>query len=152
LIVKIRKFETKDAEAVSKVIERAMRVVNSRDYSMEILEPLIEYFSPEKIISLNKERICLVAESNRRIIGTVALEGAELCTFFVHADFQRKGVGISLIGEIEKIAIKNKIATIKLSSSLTAVSFYEKMGYQKNGLDKDGAGGKLIGMEKNLPL
>ena len=152
MIVKIRKFETKDAEAVSEVIERAMRVVNSRDYSMKVLDPLIEYFSPEKIISLNKERICLVAESNELIIGTAAITGAELLTFFVHPDFQGKGVGIRLIGEIEKIAVKNKIGVVKLSSSLTAVSFYEKMGYQKNGLDKNGTGGKLIGMEKKLPL
>lgn len=150
--MKIRKFETKDAEAVSELIERAMRVVNSRDYSMEVLEPLIEYFSPEKIISLNKERICLVAESNEQIIGTAAIESAELFTFFVHPDFQGKDVGKSLIGEIEKIAVANKIATIKLSSSLTGVSFYEKMGYRKNGLDKEGTGGKLIGMEKNFPL
>ena len=53
--VTIRVFEPRDAVAVSALIAETMRVTNSRDYSMEILEPLIEYFSPEKLRLLARE-------------------------------------------------------------------------------------------------
>lgn len=148
--VLIREFEPKDATAVSDVIRQTMRVTNSKDYSLEILAPLIEYFSPEKVLALGKERFCLVAEIDNQIIGTAALEESELCTFFVSPDFQGKGIGTLLIKAIENIAAENKIKKIKFASSLSAVSFYEKMGYRKNGLDKEETAGKQIGMEKDL--
>ena len=150
--ISVREFEPKDAVAVSDVIRQAMRVTNSKDYSMEILAPLIEYYSPEKVLLLGKERICLVAEIDSQIVGTAALEKSELCTFFVRPDFQGKGIGSLLLKAIENIAAENKIKKIEFSSSLSAVSFYEKMGYRKNGLDKEETAGRQIGMEKSLPL
>ena len=146
----IRKFKSADAAAVSDVIRQTMRVTNSQDYSMQILAPLVEYFSPENVLLLSKERICLVAEIENRVVGTVALEDSELCAFFVHPDFQRKGVGTNLIKAIEDIAAKNKVEIIKFASSLSAVSFYEKIGYRKNGSDREETAGKQIGMEKHL--
>lgn len=119
---------------------------------MEMLAPLVEYFSPEKVLTLAEERICLIAQIGVQIVGTVALENSELCTFFVHPDFQRNGVGTHLIKAIETIAAKNKIKTIKCGSSLSAISFYEKMGYRKNKLNREEKAGRQIGMEKNLRL
>jgi hypothetical protein len=65
----IRNFEPKDAKAVSFsfVIRQTMSLSNSRDYQIARLEPLIEYFSPEKVILLNQERHCLVAEIENQI-------------------------------------------------------------------------------------
>jgi predicted N-acetyltransferase YhbS len=83
----IRKFKPADAAAVSDVIRQTMRITNSQDYSMRILAPLVEYFSPENVLLLSKERICLVAEIENRVVGTFALEDSELCAFFVHPDF-----------------------------------------------------------------
>ncbi len=148
----IREFEPKDAVAVSNVIRETMRVTNSEDYSMEILAPLVEYYSPEKVLILAKERICLIAEIGKKIVGTAALENSELYTFFVHPDFQRNGVGTRLIKAIETIAAKNEIKTIKCGSSLSAISFYKKMGYRKNNLNREEKAGRQIGMEKNLLL
>ena len=145
-----RVFEPPDAAAVSEVIRRAMRVTNSKDCPPAILEPLIEYFSPEKVSMLAKERLCLVAELGERIVGTIALADGALHTFFVHPDFQGKGVGTALIKAIEDIAVKNKIEIISLASSLSAVSFYERMGYRKNGFDIEERAGKQIGMEKKV--
>jgi histone acetyltransferase (RNA polymerase elongator complex component) len=55
-----------------------------------------------------------------------------------------------LIKAIEDIAAKNKVEIIKFASSLSAVSFYEKIGYRKNGSDREETAGKQIGMEKHL--
>ena len=150
--VTVREFLTEDARAVSDVIRRTMHETNSADYPLEILEPLIEYFSPEKVLLLARERICLVAEIDAKIVGTIALETNELQTFFVHPDFHGKGVGKLLLKAIEKIAASLKIKKISVLSSLSAVSFYEKTGYLKTGFEQEKTAGRQIGMEKILEI
>ena len=146
----IRNFEPKDAEAVSFVVRQTMRVSNANDYSLELLEPLIEYFSPEKMLLLNRERHCLVAEIDNQIVGTVAIEDSELVTFFVLPECQRTGIGTRLLQAIEKIAVENKVNLLKLEASITGTPFYEKLGYRRTGFVKDGTAGKQIGLEKFL--
>jgi GNAT superfamily N-acetyltransferase len=148
--VEIREFLPQDAAAVSGIIRSTLRVTNGADYSPEILEPLIEYFSPEKVLQLAGERMCLVAEIDAQIVGTVALENSELQTFFVRPDFQRKHVGTFLLKNIERFARGSRIKKITVFSSLTAVSFYEKMGYRKTGFEQEKSAGRQIGMEKTL--
>jgi len=150
MITVIREFQTKDARPVSGVIRAAMRESNSADYPPEILEPLIEYFSPRKVLRLAEERICLVAEVEKKIAGTVALEDSEIHTFFVHPDFQRKRIGTLLLESIERLAGLSKVKKITVASSLTAVPFYEKMGYRKRGREMESSAGRRLRMEKIL--
>lgn len=146
----IRKFEPPGAEAVSNLIRQTMKISNSPDYPAEILQPLIDYFSPPKIAELNLDRDCLIAETDNRIVGTIALEDAELFSFFVRPDYQGKGVGKLLLKEIERLAAERGVRQISVGSSITAVSFYLKMDYRETGDSIDGAGGKLLVMEKKL--
>ena len=146
----IRDFEAGDAEAVSFVIRRTMRVSNADDYDLERLEPLIDYFFPEKVLILNKERLCLVAEVDDQVVGTVAIEAKELVTFFVLPEHQGTGIGTRLLEAAEKIAVENKITRLKLEASITGTPFYERHGYRRTGLVKDGTAGKQIELEKEL--
>jgi GNAT superfamily N-acetyltransferase len=148
--VKIRTFAPADAEAVSALIRQTMRVSNSGDYPLERLQPLIDYFSPEKVLLLSGERHCLVAEVDGRVVGTIALEGTELCTFFVHPEYQGIGIGSQLLAAIEAIALTERIDTIRMDASLTGVEFYTKQGYRRTGLELEGTAGVQIGMEKRL--
>jgi predicted N-acetyltransferase YhbS len=152
MIIAVREFQPKDARGVSEVIRRTMRETNSADYSPEILAPLIEYFSPKKIRLLAEERVCLVAEVEKKIVGTVALEDSELQTLFVQPDFQRKRIGTLLLESIERFARLSKIKKLTVASSLTAVPFYEKMGYRKRGRERETAAGRQIIMEKKLEI
>ena len=150
IVMLIRQFEPRDASAVSDVIRTAMRITNSRDYPPAVLNPLMRYFSLEKVLQLALERLCLVAEINEEVIGTISLENGGLETFFVHPDFQARGVGTRLLKAVEEIAARDNIDTIHVLSSLSAVSFYEKMGYRQTGLEQEGTAGRQIGMEKIL--
>jgi GNAT superfamily N-acetyltransferase len=149
-LVKIRPFEPRDAAAVSALIRHTMAISNSADYPLERLQPLMDYFSPEKVLQLSYERICLVAEIEERVVGTVALEGAELCTFFIHPDFQGQGIGSQLLAEIERRAIEAGISAIHTDASLTGAPFYERRGYRRTGKEIDGTAGIQIGMVKTL--
>lgn len=146
----IRPFEPRDAEAVSALIRQTMRVSNSGDYALERLQPLMDYFSPQKVLLLSEERTCLVAEVEGQIAGTIALEEAELCTFFVHPDFQGQGIGSALLAAIEEAAGKMGIEKIQMHASLTGTEFYVRRGYRRTGEDIEGTAGKQIGMEKPL--
>jgi GNAT superfamily N-acetyltransferase len=149
-LVVIRIFEPADAEAVSALIRRTMRESNSRDYQLARLQPLIDYFSPEKVQRLSQERVCLVAEANGQLIGTAALEGAELATFFVLPEYQGQGIGTQLLAAIEQHALMQGITHITVESSLTGAAFYAKMGYLRTGVEREGTAGVQIGMEKQL--
>ena len=149
-MVLIREFEPKDAEAVSYVIRQTMKTSNHEDYSPEILQPLIDYFSPEKILQLNRERFCLVAEADNKIVGTAAIEEAELLTFFVLPEYQKRGIGRKLLEEIENFAKRGGIKTIHVDSSVTGQNFYENSGYRKTGVEKTATAGRQIEMVKNL--
>ena len=146
----IREFETDDAEAVSSVIRQTMKISNSVDYPLAQLQPLMDYFSPAKLRQLARERICLVAEVEGHIVGTIALEGNTLATFFVHPDYQRQGLGTKLLQAIEAVAIKNDLDHLEMHASLTGLAFYERMGYQQTGDQIAGTAGPQIGMRKFL--
>jgi GNAT superfamily N-acetyltransferase len=150
-MIVIRTFEPRDAEAVSALIRRTMRESNSRDYPLERLQPLIDYFSPEKLRRLGQERVCLVAEIDRQLVGTAALDGAELATFFVLPEYQGQGIGKRLLAAIEQQAQMLGIARITVDSSLTGAAFYARMGYLRTGVEREGTAGTQIGMQKQLP-
>jgi putative acetyltransferase len=146
--VMLRRFEPRDAEAVSALIGTTMRRSNSRDYPAEVLRPLIDYFAPAKLIQLAGERHCLVAEEGGRVIGTAARDGAELVTFFVHADAQGRGVGTRLLGALEDEARAAGVARLTVEASVTGAPFYEQRGYRRTGRTVDGTAGVQIAMEK----
>jgi N-acetylglutamate synthase-like GNAT family acetyltransferase len=151
----IRDFRPEDADSVSAIVRKTMRISNADDYPLERLQPLIDYFSPEKIRQLSRERHCLVAEAEGVIVGTVSLEttddtSAELCTFFVHPDHQRTGIGSKLLAAVEEIAQVSRIDNIRVDSSITGASFYLRRGYRQTGADIEGTAGRQIGLIKML--
>jgi predicted N-acetyltransferase YhbS len=149
-MVVIRAFAPQDGEAVSALIRYTMQVSNSHDYPLARLQPLMDYFSPQKVRQLNQERLCLVADVDGQVIGTVGLEDAELVTFFVHPDHQGKGIGARLLDAIEEHARELGITRITVDSSLTGATFYSRMGYVRTGVEREGTAGTQIGMEKVL--
>lgn len=146
----IRPYHSEDAEAVSRLIRRTMRVSNSSDYSMDCLQALIDYFSPEKVEQINQERLCFVAESPDGVVGTAGLEGHVLVTFFVDPAHQQRGIGAALMREIETTARRQGLSRLEVQSSLASAAFYEAMGYSRTGKIVDGTAGTHVDMIKEL--
>ena len=99
----IREFDKRDAETVSRLIRNNLTFVNSRDY-----EPT----------------------ENGKVVGTVGLEGDEVCALYVDPDVHGRRVGERLLQRIEDFALSCHVHLLHLSASLTAIGFYEKMGYR----------------------
>jgi N-acetylglutamate synthase-like GNAT family acetyltransferase len=146
----IRTFQQEDAAAISHIIRTTMRVSNTVDYPIEQLQPLMDYFSPEKLIQLNRERRCLVAEENGTVVGTAALEGCELVTFFILPEHQGRGIGAALLTALEAIAQAQDQTHLIVHASMTGSGFYERRGYLRTGDVIDGTAGPQISMQKHL--
>ena len=149
-MVHLRRFEPGDAPTVANLIAETMRVSNAGDYPRERLEPLIAYFSPEKLCQLATERYVLVALADQRLVATGALDDDQLATFFVHPHYQRRGVGTRLLRALEHAAREAGTRRLRVEASLTGAPFYERHGYRRVGEPFEGTAGPQIPLMKAL--
>lgn len=148
--IKIRPFEVEDASRVSTLIRNTLLRTNIQDYPLSILRSLADYYSPEKVRRLAKERHCLVAEDQGKIIGTGAIKEDELLSVFVSPDHQKLGVGEKIVKSLEEIGSSSAFTQLKLGSSTTAVGFYQKLGYKIVETSESEHGGPQVWMRKSL--
>jgi len=125
----IRAATNADAEAISGVIIAALREVNAKDYSPDIINRVADSFSPAAVRKLLDNRTVFVAIDGGSIVGTASLDGAVVRTVFVSPSAQRRGIGARLMAEIEQTAIACGITILSVPSSITAQGFYEKLGF-----------------------
>ncbi|MEK5379891.1 GNAT family N-acetyltransferase [Niallia sp. FSL W8-0635] len=69
----------------------------------------------------------------------------------VHPNYQGKGIASLLLKELEKIATKNERLSITLTCHKELIPFYEKNGYENQGIaDSQHAGVEWFNMNKPL--
>jgi predicted N-acetyltransferase YhbS len=128
--VLIRQARSDDAKAISQVIVAAVRESNGQDYPASVIASVVANFTPERVIELLQQRLVLVALLNDEIVGTGALDGHAARSLFIAPQQQRKGIGQALMGQIEKAALERGVEALLVPSSLTAESFYARLGYR----------------------
>jgi ribosomal protein S18 acetylase RimI-like enzyme len=151
--MKIRDFQDSDAEQVCEIIRRCDKEISSRDYPPEIIEWRVSKLKPEYIIAKSKNKKCLVAVLNKKVVGYISLDNDEIKKLHVNPEYHHMGIGKKLLQEIEKFAVKNKISKLVVESSIYAEKFYEKFGFKKieiRDCEYKGTKFKLIFMEKKL--
>lgn len=155
--ISVRKFRKGDETAVSEIIRTTLFVSNSKDYSPEFIEENIKSHSPEVIASRAAESHFYVAVDGRKIIGCGGITGywgsdteSYIVSVFVLPEYQGRGIGRRIIETLEADKYFLRAWRTEVCSSLTAVSFYLKMGYKyKNGITSpDEFGG--VRLEKKM--
>jgi N-acetylglutamate synthase-like GNAT family acetyltransferase len=126
----IRKALPADASAISALVLRTVRISNVRDYPADAIEQLVINFASDKVAERMTERDTFVADAGSGIVGTIALGGDRLRTLFVEPTLQGSGLGARLVAHLEAHALAAGVSELKLSSSLTAHGFYERLGYR----------------------
>ena len=152
----IRRFKEEEAKEVSDLIRNTIRISNTKDYPLELMELLIETETPEHVLERASWTHFYVAEDEGKIVGCGAIgpfwgkeDESGLFTIFVHPEYQAKGVGRAIIETLEKDEYFLRAKRIEIPASITGVPFYLKMGYHfKNGI-KEPDDEHLIRMEKN---
>lgn len=146
----IRLFENKDAQQVSDLIRETLVKVNSKDYSEKTIQFMVNYFTPEKILSNSKKKQVFVFEENNQILGTCSIIKNQIYTVFVDNKTIGKGIGKTMMFYLENIAKSNGFDFTELPSSLTSIGFYKKLGYVEISEVEDENFGKTVIMRKKI--
>ncbi|MBD3340052.1 MAG: GNAT family N-acetyltransferase [Candidatus Lokiarchaeota archaeon] len=129
-MVKIRLFNPSDAKSTSKLIRKALIEVNSKDYTPHVIKYMYDEFTPKYLVNLSQERRFFVAVDSNQVIGTATIIDDYVGTVFVSPKNHGFGVGAKLMKYVESFAKNQGIKIIRLYASITAVQFYEKLGYK----------------------
>ena len=136
---------------MSAVICNTLLISNSSDYEVEVVRNLARGFTPQALRSMSHRRQIWVYEEEGRITATIALEDDTISGFFVAPDRQGRGIGTYLLRFMEERARQKGLRFLRLSASLTAVGFYEKLGYRPFGDEGgDDVYGRVVPMRKQL--
>lgn len=117
-------------------------------------QPLGLQFSKEELAQEN-DSYHLVYVEEGRVIGVIVLRPLSVTIFkmrqvAIAMDWQRKGIGQSLVRFSEDFACSKGIHKITLHARDTAVLFYLKLGYHKVGEPFTEVGIKHFKMEKEI--
>ena len=126
----IRPAQDDDAADISAVIIRALRDTNAKDYTDEIIARVEQNFSPDAVLALMARRTVFVATIGNHVVGTASLDGSAVRTVFVAPDVQARGIGKLLMAEVERIARERDIQVLTVPSSVTAETFYARLGFK----------------------
>lgn len=129
----IRKFKETDAEDVSKLIHSVFTEFVADTFRKGGAENWLKHETPWHVVKRGQKRIVYVAVSGKKIVGMVESDGNRIRRLFVDKNYQGRGLGARLFIKMEKACMKKKPRYIKIYSSVNAVGFYYKMGYNKYG-------------------
>ena len=146
----IRDARKGDAAGISEVIIAALRETNAKDYSPMVIAQVETSFSPIAVKALMERRKVFVALLDQELVGTASLDGTVVRSVFVAPAHQSKGIGRQLMAAVEKAAIDAGITLLSVPSSVTAESFYSRLGF-KSVRDSYHGEERTIIMERSLP-
>ena len=138
----IRPYAAGDEIKIAELIAVTMRKSNKNDYSSDEIEEMITEHSLEFFSERAAESHFYVAFDNNKMIGCGGITGywgskteSYLLSIFVLPEYQGKGIGSKIVRTLEKDEYFSRACRTEVGSSITAVGFYRKLGYEyKNGI------------------
>lgn len=132
----IRRFKNIDAQETSKMIADTLRISNIKDYTLDMMEECVKSLSADNLIKRAEWLHFYVVEEDSKIIGCGGIgpfwgkeDESSLFTIFVLPTEQKKGIGRLIINTLEKDEYFLRAKRVEIPSSITAVNFYKKFGY-----------------------
>lgn len=130
--VRIRRARLPDAAAIAAVMRTSVRgLARNAHGPREIalwssLPPLYHAWA----MTAGGE-VYLVAERRARIVAYAALRGREVTAVFVRPAHAGRGIGLALLGAVERLARRRGVRGLFARAALGAVGFYERAGYRR---------------------
>ncbi len=132
----VRRFAETDAKEVSDLIINTIRISNTKDYPVEMMEELTRRMQPEDVLKRASWTHFYVVEENSAIVGCGAIgpywdktDESSLFTIFVLPEHQGRGIGKLIIETLEKDEYALRAKRIEIPASITGLEFYRRMGY-----------------------
>jgi len=152
-MIVIRDYVESDADALWGIFFNTIRNINRRDYT----QAQVEVWAPDSVKSEDWLKRMnglspFVAEIEGVIVGYTDLQSDGLIDhFFVHHEYQGKGVGRALMNHVLTLGNSRGVARYYSEVSITARPFYEHLGFsvvQEKVVDLSGQKLRYFLMEK----
>ncbi len=120
-----------DSSKIWEIRSKSIKGISHEFYTQEEINAWYNNELPPDFDELITKLDWLVASFNGEIVGTGFLdaEKSEIGAIFVDPNYQRKGIGIKILRELEQIAKYKKISILYLDATLSAVEFYKSAGF-----------------------
>lgn len=128
----IRRATQADKEAIRRVHFRAIAETCAGYYTPEVILLWAGRLRPEKYAEAIEANEFFVAEEGGEVVGFAELNpaAAEVQGLYVSPAAGRRGVGRALLRTLEERARAFGLESLGLTSSLNAVAFYERAGFE----------------------
>ncbi len=129
----IRPAKIDDAQKMKELHDRAVMELCKDDYTLEQLIDWVSKSPLEKYIwRLERQRI-YISEIEGKMVGFVRWLADEkmLCSICVEPTFARQGIATRLMQHVYEDARNLQVPDLWLEASLTAIPFYEALGWEK---------------------
>jgi GNAT superfamily N-acetyltransferase len=132
-MVQLREIKQSDGDAIIEVHQKSIRGLCKNIYSKNQIAIWTNLLTREMFDAgiADKNNIGIVAIEDNKLIGYgfMNIADREIKGMYIIPEFTRQGIGRMILSKLEEHAISKGINTIKLNSTLNAVSFYEKCGF-----------------------
>jgi putative acetyltransferase len=130
--MQIRRYKKSDIAAIARLYYQTVHFINSRDYPEEQISAWAPRIYEDSFWRIRfKKHQVYVAEQDGIITGFAKFENTgHIDCFYVHHEWQGRGVGTQLMAHIESAARRRKIHRLFADVSITAMSFFRKMGFR----------------------
>lgn len=129
--MRVRQGKIEDLFELQKLFVDTIKKVCSKDYNPEQIDAWVSGIqNTHRWEHVLRSHYVFIAEEKEEIIGFGTLDSTGYIDFlFVHHNFQNQGVARCLYHEIEKRAILLNLTELTSNVSITAKSFFLKMGF-----------------------
>jgi putative acetyltransferase len=136
----IRKAVINDAGVIKEVHDRAVLELCRNDYTAGQLKSWINRSPLEKYVWRLETQRVFIAEKDGRTLGFVRWypKTNELCSICVEPEYARQGIGTQLMEYAYADAKEIGAESLWLDASLTAVPFYQALGWDYVSLSEEG--------------
>ncbi|WPO80648.1 GNAT family N-acetyltransferase [Flavobacterium sp. KACC 22761] len=127
----LKKATIADLPEMQELFVQTIQSVCKNDYNPDQIEAWISGVKlTQRWIDVIEKQLVLLAIIENKIVGFGTLkDGNYIDFFFIHKDFQRKGIANKILTELELEAKKQHSKTIISDVSITAKPFFEKKGF-----------------------
>jgi len=128
----IRRARREDCHSIVRVHSAAVTGIRTTMYTPGELQSWAMPKKPESYRESIRSKEFFVAEDDGVIMGFAVLnpENGEVEAVYVNPEAGRRGVGLALLGMLDERARAHNLSVLRLYSSLNAVPFYKRAGYQ----------------------
>ena len=151
-MIKIRKFQARDSDAVFRLVENGFNEFVRKDCKENGVK---EFFraAHEMIYLKPAGHFVLVAEMNNTIVGMIDIRDFfHISLFFVDKHYQGRGAGRKLIEKGIEYCTRGKkdVQSIEVYSSPYAAGIYEKLGFKRESDVQEKNGIRFVELKKYL--